>query len=310
MKLEHLRYFLAAAKHQSFSSAAKELYISNTSIVNAVDKLEDHYGISLFVRKKSIGLELTNDGKNLAAKAQILVNEAEAIEDSFSSRKQGIKGELTVGCQEGLTWSLLPRVISRLEEKHPDLKVIMKTTWMEKRFSPLENGDIDILVTFVLEPVPSAAFTTTVLCQPKTCALMRQGHPLDMDGGKVTLKDLARYPQIMINDGDGYVLFNSMFQNRGLDPEVMLMSNISTGAQSMAGRTDAVSLRILRPAHQLSPLGDPIVFPMLADNVPRPDLVAITNKLRISSNLSKHQAFIDELSNSFESGEMRKHIYY
>jgi len=309
MKLEYLRLFIAAARSKSFSAAANELFISTTSIVHAVNQLEDHYGVSLFIRKKSIGLELTRDGRNLLGRAKILINEADALDDSFGSRKAGIKGELIVGCQEGLTWSLMPRVISRLKKTYPDLKVIMKTTWMEDRFQTLESGDIDLLVTFVLDEVDSKSFNCTLLCKPTSCALMRKGHPLDNNDG-VALEELAKFPQIMINDGAGYTLFNEMYKQIDLDPEIMLMSNISTGAQSIAGCTDAVSLRILRPAHNKSPLGDEIVFRKVTNKTVKPDLVVVSNKLRLAGSKTKHQVLIDELKEVFDNGEMREHIFY
>ena len=309
IKLDYLRLFIAASEEKSFSAAAKKLFTSSTSIVHAVNQLEDYYGIVLFVRKKSVGLELTLDGKKLLQKARMLLNEAEALDDTFGSRKRGVRGELIVGCQEGLTWSLMPRVISRLKRKYPDLKVTMKTTWMEERFQSLESGDIDLLVTFVLDDIDSTQFDHTLLCRPTACALMRAGHPLDKKGG-VTLEELAEYPQIMINDGAGFTIFSEMYYSIGLDPEILLMSNISTGAQSIAGRTDAVSLRILKPAHNLSPLGDKISFPKVLNQTAKPDLVVVSNKLRIAGSRNKHQIFISELEEVFHNGEMKKHIIY
>ena len=309
VKLHSLKLFIAAAKNRSFTSAAKEQFTSSTSIVHAVNQLEDHYGISLFVRRKSRGLELTNDGKELLKKAKILINEAEALETTFGSQKQGIRGELVVGCQEGLTWSLMPRVISKLAKKYPDLKIIMKTTWMEEKFLSLESGEIDALVTFVLEPINTQLFDYSLLCEPTACALMRAGHPLDSESG-VTLEQLAKYPQIMINDGAGYTIFSEMYSKVGLKPKIMLMSNISTGAQSIAGRTDAVSLRILRPAHNLSPLGDPISFPKLLDDTTKPSLVVVSNKLRLAGANTKYEVFKNELKEVFDNQEMKKHIIY
>lgn len=310
IKLDYLRYFQVAAEKKSFTAAAKVLFISSTSIVHAVNQLEDHYGISLFIRKKSVGLTLTADGKKLLKKAQSLLNEVEAIDDTFLSPDQGLSGELVVGCQEGLTWSLLPRVIGYMKKKHPNLKIMMRTIWMEERFNPLENGELDVLITFLVNQDAPEHFESTLICQPRTAAMMRKDHPLDKDDEPVRLEELAQYPQIMINDGDAFELFYSMYQKVGYNPEVMLTSNISTGAQAIVGRTDAVSLRVMRPAIELSPLGDPIVCHEVANQTISPDMVALTNKLRIQAEQTKHKAFIAEVLHAFNSGEMRQHIYY
>jgi len=310
IKLEYLRYFMTAAEKKSFAAAAQSLFISTTSIVHAVNQLEEHYRITLFVRKKAVGLTLTVDGEKLLNKSRKLLLEADAIDDAFSNTEEGLKGELLVGCQEGLTWSLLPRVIGNLEKQHPNLKITMKTVWMEELFSPLEHGEIDVLVTFLVKQKVPEQFSSTSLCRPLTVALMRKGHPLDKSGAPVTLEELSNYPQIMINDGKARGMFYAMYEDLGYKPEIMLMSNISTGAQAIAGRTDAVSLRIIRPAHDLSPLGDKIVCPLVSNQVYKPKLAAITNKLRNQSVETKHSVLIKELQNVFTSGEMRDHIYY
>lgn len=309
IQIQYLRYFQVAAEKKSFTGTAEALFKSPTSIVHAINQLEDHYQIVLFVRRKSAGLTLTPDGKRLLALSKNLLREVESIDNVFANTSQGLTGELVVGCQEGLSWSLIPRVIGHLEKQHPNLKVIMKTVWLEELFNPLENGEIDLLVTFLVNRKAPDKFQSTLLCQPNTAAMMRKDHPLD-NGIPITLEQASRYPQIMINDGDGYNLFNGMYEKRDLNPEVMLMSNNSTSTQAILGRTDAISLRILRPAHQLSPLGDSIVCHELSTQVERPDLVIITNAGRSRDSMTKHSAFTEEAKKVFNSGEMKQHIYY
>ena len=48
MKVDHLRYFLAAASESSFSAAGSKMHISPTSIGYAIDKLEEQLNTSLF----------------------------------------------------------------------------------------------------------------------------------------------------------------------------------------------------------------------------------------------------------------------
>lgn len=309
IKIEYLRYFKATADKGSFSAAAKLLHVSATSIVHGINNLEDHFGVSLFVRKKSAGTTLTPDGDKLFERVKILMIEIESIDETFMNKKHKPNGRLVVGCQEGLSWCLIPRVITELSKLHPDLKVTSKTTWMDSRYSALENGEIDLLVTFSVNEKVPLCYDSTVLCQPNTVAMMRKGHPLDINTS-VCLKDLAEYQQVMINDGPAYNLFYDMYQSRGLNPEVIMMSNISTGAQSIVGRSDATSLRIMKPAHTMSPLGDKIVFHEIADIVTRPDLVVITHKSRSQANMMKQEVFLRQCQQLFQSGEMRQHICY
>lgn len=309
IKFDYLRYFNATAEKGSFAAAAAALHVSATSVIHGVNNLEDHFSVSLFIRKKAVGIKLTPDGEKLLKRVKALMIEIESIDETFMTKPQKLKGNLVVGCQEGLSWCLIPRVVSKLSKLHPDLKITTKTTWMDSRHTALDNGEIDILISFSVDEEISPNLECTILCQPDTIAMMRKGHPLDRNQN-VHLADLAKFKQIMINDGPAYDLFYGMYLNLGLSPEVEMMSNISTAAQSIVGRSEAISLRILKPAHGVSPLGDKIVFHPVADEVLRPDLVAVTHKARSSANALKQEAFIEQCQELFRSGEMKQHLCY
>ena len=51
MTLDQLRYFQAVCKYKSVSNASKYLNISQPSVSNAISKLENEFGIMLFVRQ-------------------------------------------------------------------------------------------------------------------------------------------------------------------------------------------------------------------------------------------------------------------
>ena len=309
IKLDHLRHFVVTTETGSFTAAASKANISPTSIRNSVENLESSLNTTLFVRKPSNGVSLTEDGKKLLEKSKDLLVTAEEIERLFVQQDRTLRGNLTIGCQEGLTWSLIPRAIKKINAMHPELSVSIKTVWMDKQFESLDNADVDVLVSFILPDDVPQKFHVVDLCAPQACAIMRKGHPLD-NGQPVKLKDLARYPHIFIKDGPAWDLFYTMYTERNLSPEIYMFSNISTGAQSMVGCTDAVSLRILRPHNPYTPLGDPMVAPPVADKVRKPRLVAATTKLNPGLTLDKRNMVIDVLNSLFENDDMKAHIYY
>jgi len=309
IKIDYLRHFIAATETGSFSAAATKINISTSSIRNSIEKLEFGLNTTLFVRKPADGVTLTEEGRRLLEQSKDLLNNVEDIEGSFTAIDRKLRGNLTIGCQEGLTWSLIPRAIHKINAEHPELNISVKTVWMDTRFESLDRAEVDVLITFTLLPELPKKYSVTELCLPQACAMMRKGHPLDK-GVSVYLKDLAPYPHIFIHDGPAWPLFHGMYEERNLEPEIFMYSNISTGAQSVIGRSNAVSLRILRPANPLTPLGDPMVVPVIKDTVQRPRLVAITNKIRRHLSLDKRLVFIQICQSLFDSGDMRNHIYY
>jgi len=99
---------------QIYLAAAAKSHISITSIRNSIDKLEMTLNTTLFLRKPSNGVALTGDGRKLLEQSKDLLINVEELESSFSTSNRTLKGTLTIGCQEGLTWSLIPRAIKKI----------------------------------------------------------------------------------------------------------------------------------------------------------------------------------------------------
>ena len=65
MQLQQMRYVLAAAEKNSFSAAAKSLFISQPSLSQQIGNLEKELGIPLFIRH-SKSVTLTDAANNLS----------------------------------------------------------------------------------------------------------------------------------------------------------------------------------------------------------------------------------------------------
>jgi DNA-binding transcriptional LysR family regulator len=64
LTLQQLSYFLAAARHGSFSAAAEALHMAQPSLSEQVRRLEAELGVDLFTRVGR-GLVLTEAGRSL-----------------------------------------------------------------------------------------------------------------------------------------------------------------------------------------------------------------------------------------------------
>jgi|GEM_PF-1072008 len=319
VKLDHLRYFIAAVETGSFAAAGERLNITPTSIAHGISALEDALDNNFLIRKRAAGVLPTQEGQRLLIACHKILSEVDIMANEFHSLPGRLTGELIVGCQEGITWSIAPRVIGILSKIHPDLRVSVKTIFMDDELQPLENGDVDLLLTFMasrIQPnfhdkIDSGHFHKRILCSPQPYALMHAGHELcTKDREKVWLKELVAFPHIFIKDGPAYPMFYRMYEEIGLVPNVATVSNISPAAQSIVGQTEAVSLRIVRPSIDRSPLGDRLGFLELADKVSGPDVVAITHKNNHSDMSRKAKAFIDACQESFDNGSLKENFYY
>ena len=79
MNLYHIQYFLAVARRESFSKAAREMHVTQPTVSNGVRELERTLGVKLFNRG-SRHVSLTMEGSALlgyAERIQDLNEEAE-----------------------------------------------------------------------------------------------------------------------------------------------------------------------------------------------------------------------------------------
>ena len=68
MEIRVLKYFLAVAREENITKAAEMLHITQPTLSRQLSKLEDDFGIQLFLRGKN-GITLTDEGLLLRRRA-------------------------------------------------------------------------------------------------------------------------------------------------------------------------------------------------------------------------------------------------
>ena len=98
MSLQQLKYVSMVEKCGSFSRAAQKLYVSQPSISNLVNALEEELGITIFTRS-STGIAITNEGRELLKLSNRLLRDADYISEYFHSDTEGPKPTFFVSSQ-------------------------------------------------------------------------------------------------------------------------------------------------------------------------------------------------------------------
>lgn len=118
--LGRLRAFEAAARLESFTSAADELFLTQTAVSKQIAALEEFLGVPLFERRNR-AVFLTEEGRRfgrvVSAALSDIAFEAARLRGATQSN------ELVLHCQlcEAFYW-LMPR-LSRFHERHPSLEL-------------------------------------------------------------------------------------------------------------------------------------------------------------------------------------------
>ncbi|WP_054695465.1 LysR family transcriptional regulator [Syntrophomonas palmitatica] len=86
MTLQQLRYIIKIVECGSISEAAKQLFISQPSLSNAVKELENELGIEIFYRT-SKGISLSADGTEFLSYARQVIEQTELLEQRYLNKK-------------------------------------------------------------------------------------------------------------------------------------------------------------------------------------------------------------------------------
>ena len=97
MTLQNLKYMLEISNSHSFSKAAKNLFVSQSTLSAAVKELESDLGITIFKRTNR-GVSLTYDGEDFIKYAKEIVEQSQYLEQRYHARKS-LPMRFSVSCQ-------------------------------------------------------------------------------------------------------------------------------------------------------------------------------------------------------------------
>ncbi|EHJ56975.1 hypothetical protein HMPREF9318_00578 [Streptococcus urinalis FB127-CNA-2] len=84
MRIQQLQYIIKIVETGSMNEAAKQLYITQPSLSNAVRDLENEMGISIFIRNPK-GITLTKDGVEFLSYARQVIEQTTLLEDRYKN---------------------------------------------------------------------------------------------------------------------------------------------------------------------------------------------------------------------------------
>ena len=118
--LNAMRAFEAAGRHESFSEAADELFVTHAAVSRHIRDLETWLGVQLFVRTGR-GVELTQAGEKYLSQLTIAFDTlAAATRDLMSDAEQSA---LTVSVEEAFASRWLVPHLGGFTKAHPDIEL-------------------------------------------------------------------------------------------------------------------------------------------------------------------------------------------
>jgi DNA-binding transcriptional LysR family regulator len=139
---ELYRSFLGVLNHGSLSGAARALGVAQPTVGRHVAALEKSLRLALFTRSQT-GLLPTEAAQSLRLYAESLRSTVAALERAAASQGSGVSGSVRVTASDVIGVEVLPPIIARLRDQHPELAVELALT---DRVQDLIGRESDIAV--------------------------------------------------------------------------------------------------------------------------------------------------------------------
>ena len=120
MEFNQLESFLAVVKYNSFSRAAKELYLTQPTISNNIQNLEKELQ-TILLDRKSKTITLTDSGETLYKYAVELINIREQAKLNIIKHNNTIEGEIEISASSIPEQYILPYIIKDFIKLYPNV---------------------------------------------------------------------------------------------------------------------------------------------------------------------------------------------
>ena len=136
---ELYRIFVAVAEEENITRASEKLNISQPAITKQIKNLENQLSIKLFERK-SKGVVLTSEGKNLYEKLKTPIDELNRIDKQIGGEKS-----INIGTHNHMGNCIFGDIINDYCLKYPNVNVNLICEETPKMMEKLENKELDIV---------------------------------------------------------------------------------------------------------------------------------------------------------------------
>jgi DNA-binding transcriptional LysR family regulator len=187
MEFRQLRTFRAVADHLSFSKAAGQLFMAQSSVSAQIRLLEEELDLKLFDR---LGrrVVLTDAGQKLYAYARRIEEMTHEIRSEVTGAKNAL-GALTIRVPETLAAVYMPCVVDRFCRDNPKVKLnFINCTDFQLR-EELNSGRID-LAFLMTDAVHFKEVNVELLGTEELILVAAPAHPL-CKKNEITLHDLS-----------------------------------------------------------------------------------------------------------------------
>ncbi|WOV87501.1 LysR family transcriptional regulator [Sporosarcina oncorhynchi] len=142
-KLDLYRVFSIVGKNESFSRAAKALFMTQPAVSQSIMQLERELDTRLFNRTPK-GVTPTTEGSLLLEYVNSAMNLIEIGEEKIAEFKNLTTGELRIGVGDTISKHVLLPQLEAFRNRYPNIKLKIENGTTDALISFLKSGEVDI----------------------------------------------------------------------------------------------------------------------------------------------------------------------
>ena len=208
MTLDQIRYVLEIAKCQSINKAANNLFISQSSLSNAIKNLENELNEPLFIRTNR-GVTLTKFGETFVSYIEPLQLQIKQLDALAKKKPQGRKHTLSVASSG---FEQVSNICSAIYKNYKgSIRIEQYDGDGDETINMVANGVVEVgliriwncYFPFVRQQMQSKGVQFFPLESLQLAITVGKNNPLYyLDADFVTVEQLAPYPMVMNNFTD------------------------------------------------------------------------------------------------------------
>ncbi|WP_087025233.1 hydrogen peroxide-inducible genes activator [Thaumasiovibrio subtropicus] len=143
--LKQLHYLTTLYETRHFGAAAKQCYVSQSTLSSGIQNLEEMMNTQLIERDNktlvftSIGEEVVQRSRDILARSQDLLDIAQINHNQM-------EGNLRLGCIPTIAPFLLCDLVQEVSRQYPAMNLLLREDTTTNLLAALRNGEMDVLI--------------------------------------------------------------------------------------------------------------------------------------------------------------------
>ena len=222
MELRQLKYFITSADTLNFTEAARQCFITQSTLSQQIKQLETELGVQLFER---IGKRvfLTETGRDFLPYARQTVADADYGVQRIKDIEDLKTGRLCIGTTFGLS-ALITDAIARFSEQYPEVHLEVMFLKQDELIEAVRERKVDFALTFEMMEKDDL-LTEQPVKTYHLCAIVSDQNPLAQQA-TVSPRQLADYNICTPARGmNARRMFDSLTNKKGIELQPKLEIN-------------------------------------------------------------------------------------